>query len=284
MQRLLAAEEAQQVEQHLATCAVCQKVLAAMLADTSPSGPGAPAEDLSTPMVAGSLVGTWVLLAEVDHPLIGKAWLAGDAAHARRAVLELVRTPSGHDRTADESGLRLLTAAKAGLRLRHRCFVPILEVGTASEDRAFVAYEASPTASLATWREQRRPTTHEILELYTQIGGALLEAHGQGLGLDFSAERVGVDSDGRPRLAAFPRPDATAERDSRAFASALSRELSTGAPARVRRALEASRLPRAVDLPRLISAMEKSLKLPAWALGLLVAVLAAGVAAVALWR
>lgn len=171
------------------------------------------------------------------------SYLARDTLLERDVVLTFGSAVS------PEARARLEQAAQALAKLSHPNVVAVHEIGEAG-GRVFVVTEHIGGDTARAWLVKKPRSWRAIVTLYRAAGGGLAAAHTAGIAHgNFSADKVLVSDDGRPRVADFQgaRGDADAARDLRDFSSALWEALyggsPLGVPRRVERALRRGRSP-----------------------------------------
>ncbi|HEU4539333.1 MAG TPA: protein kinase, partial [Polyangiaceae bacterium] len=223
------------VEGHVADCAACRRAISA-LAETTPSGSGAPAPDAESgadspgdggeprpaaaeapvpdDLAPGTEVGRYVVLGVVGRGGMGAVYAARDPALHRKVALKLLRGDVAAGRAQREIEARLRREAQAMARLAHPNVAAVYDVGQYG-GRVFVAMEFVEGQTLARWFEQRGRPLRRSLELFLSAGRGLAAAHAAGLvHRDFKPQNVLVGDDGRVRVVDFglarltPPPDA----------------------------------------------------------------------------
>lgn len=165
---------------------------------------GAPSGQLSAGMsrvaAQGSRIGRFVLLRKLGSGGMGSVFAAYDESIDRKVALKLLRYAP-----TDSSARKLhtLREARAAARISHPNIISIYEVGETDGD-IHIAMEYVDGSTLLEWQTSGERSWREILEMYLQVGEALLAAHGANVvHRDFKPDNVLIGKDGRPRVVDF---------------------------------------------------------------------------------
>ncbi|HVK69576.1 MAG TPA: serine/threonine-protein kinase [Polyangium sp.] len=223
---LLETSAAERVEQHVASCAPCRKLLSELAKQIS--GLELPGRDVgatdvwrageegratprtrtlaagATPtgeLSRGATLGRYMILETLGAGGMGVVFAAYDPELDRKVALKILRQEILQQAPGAE--LRLMREAQAMARISHPNVLAIHDVGTLGEG-LFFAMEYVDGATLAGWLSQKERSWREILDVFEQAGRGLSAAHAAGLvHRDFKPENVLVARDGRVRVADF---------------------------------------------------------------------------------
>jgi serine/threonine protein kinase len=220
------------LEDHIATCAACAGVIAAVAATI-----GQPAEEETASTVkAGTRVGRYVILEPIGSGGMGTVYAAHDPSLDRKVALKLVRP----DRGGPELEARLLREAKAMARLAHPDVITVFDTGMHG-DQLFIAMELVDGGTLREWMRAEKRSWREAFAMFLRAGRGLSQAHASGIvHRDFKPDNVLVGKDGRVRvtdfgLARVVSDEAVAERASPAGANEAENEERVGPDSSVTR-------------------------------------------------
>ncbi|HSR95568.1 MAG TPA: serine/threonine-protein kinase [Kofleriaceae bacterium] len=198
------------LEQHVAACAACRKllsVLAQIEAPVTTVGSGEPpgdlggdrrlasssSDELGPALGPGQRVGRYVVARLLGTGAMGAVYAAFDPELDRKVALKIL----GH------RGDRLRWEAQAMAQLAHPHVVAVHDVGTV-EDRIFIAMELVEGETLAGWLAGAPRSWRAVLSMFVSAGEGLAAAHAAGLvHHDFKPENVLVGQDGRVRVGDF---------------------------------------------------------------------------------
>ncbi|MDQ3335747.1 MAG: protein kinase [Myxococcota bacterium] len=202
----LAPSERAEVERRIDGCHECRAAIASAARDTAPatkrerpiSARQAPVQR-SVQLVAGEVVGRYIVERPIGAGGMGVVSLARDPELRRAVVIKLVRP----DASDDDLEARLRREAQAMAQLSHPNVVQIFDIGRHG-DRVFLAMEFIPGETLDAWLIERERTTNEILAMFLQAGAGLAAAHRAGLlHRDFKPSNVLVDRNGTAKVTDF---------------------------------------------------------------------------------
>ncbi|MDI1430137.1 tetratricopeptide repeat protein [Polyangium sorediatum] len=223
---LLETRAAERVEQHVASCVTCRKLLSELAKQISglelPDHEASATDELrageegrATPrtralaagaapageLSRGASLGRYMILETLGAGGMGVVFAAYDPELDRKVALKILRQEILQ--RAPGAELRLMREAQAMARISHPNVLAIHDVGTLGEG-LFFAMEYVDGATLAGWLSQKERSWREILDLFEQAGRGLAAAHAAGLvHRDFKPENVLVARDGRVRVADF---------------------------------------------------------------------------------
>ncbi len=194
-------------EAHVADCARCREVVAALLGG---------ADDLAVP--SERRIGRYVVVAPIGAGAMGVVYTAYDPDLDRKVAVKLLR--ADHGEGAEETRARLLREAKAMAQISHVNVVAVHDAGT-FDDRVFVAMELVPGETLRAWSARQTRSWREVLEIFAQCGRGLAAAHAAGLvHRDFKPDNVLVTPDGRAKVTDFGLARVVLEREEERTATA----------------------------------------------------------------
>lgn len=230
----LPTKPARAVEDHMATCQDCRKLVVSVaklnrlsahssgVHTGAPSGMDTPLQRAFAPtlvspdhladspgthdeaplLVRGTQVGRYTLLYPLGEGGMGSVLAAFDPKLDRRVALKFLRTDlrgssgQGHRE-------RLLREARALARLSHPNVVSIYDVAEAGGS-VFLAMELIDGNDARVWRELGDRSTREIVKVYRESLMALMAAHEQGIvHRDFKPDNVMIGVDGNARVTDF---------------------------------------------------------------------------------
>ena len=203
-----------EVDAHLATCAVCREVIAAVAPAVLARGsqldemgatraPVAPAAPPAGVLPRGAAVGRYVILGLVGRGGMGDVYAAYDPELDRKIALKLLNGGRSGSASPAPSRGRLLKEAKSIARLTHPNVVVVHDAGTI-DDRVFIAMEFVEGQTLAAWLGRRPRTWSEVREIFLSAGRGLAAAHAARIvHRDFKPQNVMVADDGAVRVMDF---------------------------------------------------------------------------------
>ncbi len=236
----LPAKSARSVEDHMANCQDCRKLIVGIAkldqaslqsselqsserqsvvspdADThhaafaptlaSPHthliGPTIADSEEAPTLVRGAQVGRYTLLYPLGEGGMGSVHAAFDPKLDRRVALKFLRADLLNAPKVGHQE-RLLREARALARLSHPHVVSIYDVAEAGGS-VFLAMELIDGNNARIWRELGHRSTREIVKLYRESLNALIAAHQQGIvHRDFKPDNVMIGDDGTARVTDF---------------------------------------------------------------------------------
>jgi serine/threonine-protein kinase len=201
------------VESHLATCAECRSLVAALATTshedsdlhTQPRLIGHAATlpaSSSRPFQRGEQVGRYLFLDAIGAGGMGVVFSAYDPNLGRKVAIKLLR--SGGPINATEARARLRREAQAIAQLNHPNVVAVYDVGTTESGDVYVAMEFVDGDTLKEWLSRWDRSWRDIIDIFVQAGRGLSAAHEEGLlHRDFKPDNVLVGANGRPRVGDF---------------------------------------------------------------------------------
>ena len=204
----LQGHELEALEEHLADCRVCGRLIAQMVGDDSEdddditeSGAGR-GPQRTRALRAGAVVGRYVIRELLGAGGMGVVYAARDPRLQREVALKIVRSRERGDRGRRAERARLLREARAMASLSHPNVVAIYDVGL-YDDGVYVAMELVEGTTLQQWLTRSPPPRH-ILDAFVQAGRGLAAAHARGIvHRDFKPGNVMIDGAGRVRVLDF---------------------------------------------------------------------------------
>ncbi len=136
-------------------------------AQTSSSG------DEARVVVRTTRVGRFLLLREIGSGGMGSVFAAYDEQLDRRVALKLLRKPRAGSR---RQRLMVLREARAAARISHPNVISIYDVSE-TDGQIHIAMEYVEGETLLKWQKQSQRTWRDILNMYLQVGQALVAAH-----------------------------------------------------------------------------------------------------------
>jgi eukaryotic-like serine/threonine-protein kinase len=181
----------------------------ALPADELPSG--SPERSVES-LVAGDLVGRYLVLEDLARGGMSIVYVAYDPQLDRRVALKVMR-PDANERP-EEAQRRLEREATAMARLAHPNVVRVYDVGTIAE-RVYMAMELVEGQTLRDFMTAKPRRWQELVDVLVRAGRGLAAAHEAGLvHLDFKPRNVLVGKDGEVRVADFGLARSRASTDS----------------------------------------------------------------------
>ncbi len=212
----LTGAQVTKVESHLAGCADCRSLVAALAttsdedsdihtrphlighAATLPTQPQAPHPF----QYKNNQVGRYLFLDAIGAGGMGVVFSAYDPHLGRKVAIKLLR--AGGPLNANEARARLRREAQAIAQLNHPNVVGVYDVGTTEAGDVYVAMEFVDGDTLTTWLPRWNRSWRDIVDIFVQAGRGLAAAHEEGLlHRDFKPDNVLVGADGRPRVGDF---------------------------------------------------------------------------------
>lgn len=200
----LSSERAQQVRAHVAGCAECRSVLAALSSNearTSFAGVG--------PLAPGTRVGRYVVLGLLGEGGMGRVHVAYDPELDRKVALKLLKPERFHEDSLALARQRLEREARTMAKLSHPHIASLHDVGE-YQGQLFLVMEFLEGGTLRRWlTEQPRPL-REVLERFRQAADGLAASHALGIvHRDFKPDNVLLTKGGLVRITDFGLANAT---------------------------------------------------------------------------
>ena len=185
-----APEERGRVEAHLAGCATCRELVAAMARGDGPRPDDRP-----------PTIGRFVIADVLGRGGMGVVYRAHDPELGRDVAIKLVRRdPTAPDPDARD---RLAREARALARLSHPNVVAVYDVGE-HDGAIYLAMELVSGDTLRGWLEAAPRDRDRILDVLLDAGAGLAAAHQAGLvHRDVKPENIVIGDDGRARVLDF---------------------------------------------------------------------------------
>ena len=178
VQGRMGGEERADYDRHLDECADCRRAVAETAKYIYHDG--SKVETLpratSTPLVAGDLIGRYVLERELGAGGMGIVYAAFDPQLNRKIALKLLR--AGPEDATQQA--RLLREAQAMARLSHPNVVAVYDAGE-YEGRVFVAMELIVGRTLDRWLGEEPRSLGAVVDVMVAAGRGLAAAHAAGL-------------------------------------------------------------------------------------------------------
>jgi tetratricopeptide (TPR) repeat protein/predicted Ser/Thr protein kinase len=203
------ANEIARIDDHIAGCADCRRLVAAALALRTGGRATGTAEGSSAGLHLegdhglrrGTVVGRYTVLELAGRGGMGEVYAAYDAELDRKIAFKVLRQ---HGRQTDgRDRERLLREARALAKLSHPNVVAVHDLGT-FEGRVFVAMEFVDGVTLKDWLSEHPRTRDEILDVFVAAARGLAAAHAAGLvHRDFKPGNVMIARDGAVRVLDF---------------------------------------------------------------------------------
>ncbi|TSC32339.1 serine/threonine-protein kinase [Corallococcus sp. Z5C101001] len=201
---LLLPESEQQVRDHVAGCAECRSVLAAMSALDAPA-PQAGAGVL----VTGAQVGRYVVLGLLGEGGMGRVHAAYDPELDRKVALKLLNLQRLREDSLTQARQRLEREARTMARLSHPHVAGLYDVGE-YQGQLYLVMEFLEGGTLRRWLAENPRSTKEILALFIQAADGLAATHALGIvHRDFKPDNVLLTRDGQVRITDFGLANAT---------------------------------------------------------------------------
>ena len=152
------------------------------------------------PLVAGSRVGPYEILAAIGAGGMGEVYRARDTRLERDVALKVLPA----DALADEAArARLLREARLASKLNHPHICAVYDVGE-DQSRAYIAMELVEGQSLSARLDRGAVPVAELLQYGAQMAAALAHAHARGVvHRDFKSANVVVTPDGQAKVLDF---------------------------------------------------------------------------------
>jgi tetratricopeptide (TPR) repeat protein len=209
----LTSTAAAAVEQHVAGCRQCRKLISAAvqtgplpgephtpapLSQVSPSAGLGPAEDHALPPLRrGDSLGRYHIRDLLGTGGMSIVYVAHDPDLDREVALKILRR---HTDAAARAWL--LREARALARISHRNVIAVHDVGV-HDDHVYIAMERVDGITLAAWLRQTRPW-REIVAVFAAAGRGLAAAHAAGVvHRDFKPDNVLIGAGDEARVLDF---------------------------------------------------------------------------------
>ncbi|AKQ70543.1 Serine/threonine protein kinase [Myxococcus hansupus] len=200
----LSSEREQQVRAHVAGCAECRSVLAALSpneARTSFSGAG--------PLAPGTRVGRYVVLGLLGEGGMGRVHAAYDPELDRKVALKLLKPERFQEDTLALARQRLEREARTMAKLSHPHIASLHDVGE-YEGQLFLVMEFLEGGTLRRWLSEQPRPLRDILERFRQAADGLAASHALGIvHRDFKPDNVLLTKGGLVRITDFGLAQAT---------------------------------------------------------------------------
>src|SRR5919199_1910922 len=149
----------------------------------------------------GSRVGKYEIQSLIGEGGMGRVYLARDTELSRPAALKFLPPEFAAD---PRRMSRFEKEARTASALNHPNIVTVYDIGQTADGRRFFATEFVEGVTLREYVRAHRPKLGGVLELATQLAGALVEAHGHGVvHRDLKPENVMVRRDGYVKVLDF---------------------------------------------------------------------------------
>jgi WD40 repeat protein/serine/threonine protein kinase len=197
----LPAGRVAEVDEHIADCAACRKVLAALgrgVAETPAEIAPRPEEGLR--FEPGATVGAFSIMRRLGRGGMGEVFLARDTQLGRKVALKIIRP---EQLGSVEARQRFLFEARTTARFNHPHIVTVYAVGEEG-GHPYLALEYLEGQTLDQRLAEERPALDDILRIGQAVAEALAEAHRHGvLHRDLKPANVLIPRDGRLRVLDF---------------------------------------------------------------------------------
>jgi serine/threonine protein kinase/Tfp pilus assembly protein PilF len=198
----LAADDREQVERHIGTCAPCADLVtwaAADQADTTGVS-GKVGRPFVGELQPGARVGRYQILGALGRGGMGEVYAAYHPDLDRKIALKVVQ---GFGGDSGQRRARLLREARAIARLSHPNVVAVHDAGTFG-DRVFIAMELIDGQTIDQWLRVEQRTWQTILGVFIAAARGLAAAHAAGvIHRDFKPQNVMIAKDGSVRVMDF---------------------------------------------------------------------------------
>jgi tetratricopeptide (TPR) repeat protein len=189
----------ERIEQHLASCVVCRRLVSDLVRSDTLAAPEAAPETLPR----GTTIGRYLIVSLLGRGGMGVVYRAYDPDLNRQVALKLVGLGQLSSGARERARQRLMREAQALAKLSHPNVVAVYDVGAVGDD-VFVAMELVEGCTLRAWLADEPRSAREIMRLFRHAGDGLAAAHKVGvIHRDFKPDNVMVGRDGRVRVLDF---------------------------------------------------------------------------------
>lgn len=198
---LLAADQLDNVDRHLDTCASCRTLAADFVRRRSSSAAGGEALERDPLIRRGTTLGRYVVIEAIGRGGMGVVYRAYDPQLDRKVALKVLREEAQPGDV--QAQVHLLHEATVMARLAHPNVVSVFDAGL-FDGRCFLAMELVEGRSLQRWRVEERRSWRATRDAFLSAGRGLVAAHEAGIvHRDFKPGNVIVGADGRVRVTDF---------------------------------------------------------------------------------
>ena len=129
-------------------------------------------------LAPGSTLGPYTLRAELGHGGMGVVYTAHDPRLDRQVAIKVLPPDLTRDETAKQ---RFLQEAKAASALDHPNICTIYEINETDDGQLYLVMAYYEGETLKEWIERGALAVEEAVDIATQVGQGLAEAHGAGI-------------------------------------------------------------------------------------------------------
>ena len=196
----LSAGRAGEIDDHVAGCEECRRLLAALARGQVIETPQTAAPEPAEPFEPGATVGSFAIMRRLGRGGMGEVFLARDTQLGRKVALKIIRSEQLGSAAARE---RFLFEARTTARFNHPHIVTVYAVGE-HDGHPYLALEYLQGQTLALRLEEERLGLPDVLRIGQAVADALCEAHSHGvLHRDLKPANVVIPRDGRVRVLDF---------------------------------------------------------------------------------